>query len=130
MQCWWLIFYFDKEIKKSRIYIFCISNYLYLQEHPINNMKKALSDITALLSFFIRIPCKTNTIKSVQCKPGASRSAGPNIKFSRAYSLMKSAAKNSSDAKVRSIGDQMLNMRYAVFCNSLLLFTSAYRLEQ
>jgi hypothetical protein len=94
-------------------------------------MKKGLSDITALLSFFIRIPCKTNTIKSVQCKPGASRSAGPHIKFSRAHiCLIKSAAQNSSDAKVRSIGDLMLNIKYAVFCNSLLLLTSAYSLEQ
>jgi hypothetical protein len=94
-------------------------------------MKKELSDITALLSFFIRIPCKTNTIKSVQCKPGASRSAGPNNKFSRAYSIItKSAAKNSSDAKVRSISDLLLNIKYAVFCNSLLLLASAHRLEQ
>jgi len=94
-------------------------------------MKKGLFDITALLSFFIRIPCKTNTIKSVQCKPGASRSAGPHIKFSRAHNgIMMSAAKNSSDAKVRGISDQMMNIKYAVFCNSLLLLTSAYSLEQ
>jgi hypothetical protein len=115
--------------KKNQIYIFCISNNLYLQEHPINNMKKESFDTTALLSFFIRIPCKTNTIKSVQCKPGASRSAGPN-NFSRAYNNGISAANTGSDAKVRSIGGQMLNISYAAFCDSLLALTDAHRLEQ
>jgi len=91
-------------------------------------MKKELFDITALLSFFIRIPCKTNTIKSVQCKPGASRSAGPNNKFSRAYNNGISAANTGSDAKVRSIGGQMLNIRYAAFCDLLLASTDAHRL--
>ena len=95
-------------------------------------MKKVLFDITALLSFFIRIPCKTNTIKSVQCKPGASQSASPHNKISRAYNKIKlmSAAYNGSDAKVRSIGGQMLNKRYAAFCDSLLVKASAHRLEQ
>jgi hypothetical protein len=115
--------------KKNQIYIFCISNNLYLQEHPINNMKKELFDTTALLSFFIRIPCKTNTIKSVQCKPGASRSAGPN-NFSRAYNNGISAANTGSDAKVRSIGGQMLYISYAAFCDSLLALPAAHRLEQ
>lgn len=95
-------------------------------------MKKELFDTTALLSFFIRIPCKTNTIKSVQCKPGASRSsASPNNnKFSRAQNIVLSAAKNSSDAKVRSKGGQLLNIRYAAFCDSLLSSASAHSLEQ
>lgn len=92
-------------------------------------MKKELFDTTALLSFFIRIPCKTNTIKSVQCKPGASRSAGPNNTFSRAYNNGMSAANRGSDAKVRSIGGQMMNISYAAFCDSLLVLTDAYRLE-
>ena len=93
-------------------------------------MKKELFDTTALLSFFIRIPCKTNTIKSVQCKPGASRlSASPNNKFSRAQNIVLGAAKNSSDAKVRSIGGQLLNIRYAAFCDSLLASSAAHRLE-
>jgi hypothetical protein len=113
--------------KKNKIYIFCISNNLYLQEHPINNMKKELFDTTALLSFFIRVPCKTNSLKSVQCKPGASRSAGPNKKFSRAYNIVISATKDSGNAKVRSIGGQMLNIRDAAFCNSLLELASVYR---
>lgn len=95
-------------------------------------MKKELFDITALLSFFIRIPCKTNTIKSVQCKPGASRSASPHNKNSRAYNKIKlmSAAYNGSDAKVRSIGGKLLNISCAAFCNSLLVFASAAGLEQ
>ena len=93
-------------------------------------MKKELFNTTALLSFFIRIPCKTNTIKSVQCKPCASRPASPINKFSRAYNIVISAAEISSDAKVRSIGGQMLNIRYAAFCDSLLSLTSAHRLEQ
>jgi hypothetical protein len=114
--------------KKNQIYIFCISNNLYLQEHPINNMKKELFDTTAFLSFFIRIPCKTNALKSVQCKPGASRSARPNNKFSRAYNNGISAANTGSDAKVRSIGGHLLNIRYAAFCDSLLALTDAYRL--
>ena len=92
-------------------------------------MKKDLFDTTALLSFFIRIPCKTNTIKSVQCKPGASRSAGSNNNFSRAYNNGISAANRGSDAKVRSIGGQMMNVSYAAFCDSLLVLTDAYRLE-
>jgi hypothetical protein len=92
-------------------------------------MKKELFDTTALLSFFIGIPCKTNTIKSVQCKPGASRSAGPNNKFSRAYNIRISAANTGGDAKVRGIGDQMMNIRYAAFCDSLLALTNAHRLE-
>jgi hypothetical protein len=93
-------------------------------------MKKELFDTTALLSFFIHIPCKTNTIKSVQCKPGASRSAGPHNIISRAYNKIMSAAKNSSDAKLRSIVYQLLNIRYAAFCDSVLVFASAHRLEQ
>ena len=120
-------------MKKKEIKISCISNYLYLQEHPINNMKKALFDITALLSFFIRIPCKTNTIKSVQCKPGASRSrsAGPNNKkISRAYKKLMNAANNGNVAKVRSTGCQMLNICSAVFCDSSFVLASAHRLEQ
>ena len=95
-------------------------------------MKKVLFDITALLSFFIRIPCKTNTIKSVQCKPGASRSrsAGPHIKFSRAYKKIISTAGNSGVAKLRSRGCQMLNIWSAAFCDSSLVSAVAYRLEQ
>ena len=94
-------------------------------------MKKELFDITALLSFFIRIPCKTNTIKSVQCKPGASRSrsAGPHNKISRAYKNIMSTAYNSGVAKVRSTGCQMLNIWSAVFCDSSLVFASANWLE-
>ncbi|THU41001.1 hypothetical protein FAM09_02485 [Niastella caeni] len=92
-------------------------------------MKKAFFDTTALLSFFIRIPCKT-TIKSVQCKPGASRSARPHNQFSRAYNKKMSAAKNSSDAKAGSIGDEMLNIRSAAFCASLLALPGSHRLEQ
>lgn len=93
-------------------------------------MKKEFFDTTALLSFFIRIPCKTNTIKSVQCKPGASQSASPHINISRANNIRKSAAKNSSDAKACSIGDEMLNIKGAAFCDSLLLLAGAHRLEQ
>lgn len=94
-------------------------------------MKKEFSDTTALLSFFIGISCKTNTIKSVQCKPDASRSlAGPYKKISRAHNKLKSATNVGSDAKVRSIGGQMLNIRYAVFCDSLLSLASVHRLEQ
>ena len=95
-------------------------------------MKKALFDITALLSFFIRILCKTNTIKSVHCKPGASqsRSARPNINFSRAYSKIMSTACKSGVAKVRSIGCQLLNIGSAVFCDSSLVLASTHRLEQ
>ena len=94
-------------------------------------MKKALFDITALLSFFIHIPCKTNTIKSVQCKPGASRSrsAGPHNKISRAYKKIMSTAYNSGVAKVRSKCGEMLNMWSAVFCDSSLEFASAHWLE-
>jgi hypothetical protein len=91
-------------------------------------MKKDFFDTTALCSFFIRIPCKTNTIKSVQCKPGASRSAGPHKKFSRAHNNILSAANRSSDAKVRSKGGQLLNIYYAAFCDSLLAFGHAHRL--
>ena len=90
-------------------------------------MKKGFFDTTALLSFFIRITYKTNTIKSVQCKPGASRSAGPN-KLSRAHNNILSAADKSSDAKVRSKGGQLLNIYYAAFCDSLLSFSYAHRL--
>lgn len=92
-------------------------------------MKKGFFDTTALLSFFIRITYKTNTIKSVQCKPGASRSsAGPHNKFSRAHNKILSAAYASSDAKVRSKGGQLLNIYYAAFCDSLLAFGHAHRL--
>jgi hypothetical protein len=92
-------------------------------------MKKEFFDTTALFPFFIRIPCKTNSLKSVQCKPGASRSAGPIKNFSRAHHIMISTANNSSDAKVRSIGGQMLNIRDAAFCNSLPESASVHRLE-
>jgi hypothetical protein len=91
-------------------------------------MKKDYFDTTALLTFFICIPCETNTIKSVQCKPGASRSAGPHIKFSRAHNNILSAANKSSDAKVRSKGGQLMNIYYAAFCDSLLAFSDAHRL--
>ena len=91
-------------------------------------MKKDFFDTTALCTFFICIPCKTNTIKSVQCKPGASRSAGPHKKFSRAHNNILSAANKSSDAKVRSKGGQLLNIYYAAFCDSLLSFSHAHRL--
>ena len=91
-------------------------------------MKKDCFDTTALCSFFICIPCETNTIKSVQCKPGASRSAGPHNKFSRAHNKILSAANRSSDAKVRSKGGQLLNIYYAAFCDSLLAFGHAHRL--
>ena len=90
-------------------------------------MKKGFFDTTALLSFFISITYKTNTIKSVQCKPGASRSAGPN-KLSRPNNNILSAANKSSDAKVRSKGGQLLNIYYAAFCDSLLSFSYAHRL--
>ena len=90
-------------------------------------MKKDYFDTTALCTFFICIPCKTNSIKSVQCKPGASRSAGPN-KLSRAHNNILSAADKSSDAKVRSKGGQLLNIYYAAFCDSLLSFSYAHRL--
>jgi hypothetical protein len=94
-------------------------------------MKKEFSDTTALLSFFVGISCKTNTIKSVQCKPGASRSsAGPHINFSRAHNKLKSATNDGSDAKERSIGDQILNIRRAGFCDSLHALGSVHRLEQ
>lgn len=91
-------------------------------------MKKDYFDTTALCTFFICIPCETNTIKSVQCKPGASRSAGPHNKFSRAHNNILSAANRSSDAKVRSKGGQLLNIYYAAFCDSLLAFGHAHRL--
>lgn len=92
-------------------------------------MKKDYLDTTALCTFFICIPCETNTIKSVQCKPGASRSAGPHKKsFSRAYNNILSAANKSSDAKVRSKGGQLLNIYYAAFCDYLLSFSYAHRL--
>lgn len=91
-------------------------------------MKKDYFDTTALCTFFICIPCETNTIKSVQCKPGASRSAGPHKKFSRAHNNILSAANRSSDAKVRSKGGQLLNIYYAAFCDSLLSFSYAHRL--
>ena len=123
-------FLFWSGSKKNRIYIFCISNYLYLQEHPINNMKKEFFDTTALLSFFIRIPCKTNTIKSVQCKPDASRSASPHNLISRADTKKIMSTAFKSNAKVRSIGSEMLNIRYAAFCNLLLVTASGHRLEQ
>jgi phosphatidylserine decarboxylase len=91
-------------------------------------MKKDNFDTTALLTFFICIPCET-TIKSVQCKPGASRSAGPqHKKFSRAYNNILSAANKSSDAKVRSKGGQFLNIYYAASCDSLLALSDAHRL--
>ena len=93
-------------------------------------MKKEFLDTTALLSFFFSIPCKTNTIKSVQCKPGASRSAGPHKKLSRAHNNILSAAYNNDDAKVRSKDGQLLNIHYAAFCESLHLFGYAHRLEQ
>jgi hypothetical protein len=94
-------------------------------------MKKELLDTTAFSSFFIRIPCKTNTIKSDQCKTGASPAAGPHyIKFSRAHNKIMSAAFISSDAKVRGIGGIMLNKRTAAFCDSVLELPSAHRLEQ
>jgi hypothetical protein len=93
-------------------------------------MKKEFFDTTALLSFFVSIPCKTNTIKSVQCKPGASRSAGPHKKFSRAHNNILSAANRSSDAKVRSKGGQLLNIHYAAFCESLHMYGSGHWLEQ
>jgi hypothetical protein len=95
-------------------------------------MKKELLDTTtALLSFFIRIPCKTNTIKSVQCKPDASPSASPHNIISRAHiKKIMSAAYKSSDAKVRSIGCELLNIRHAAFCDSLLVSAGAHRLEQ
>ena len=92
-------------------------------------MKKDYFDTTALCTFFICIPCETNTIKSVQCKPGASRLAGPHKKFSRAYNNnILSAANKSSDAKVRSKGGQFLNIYYAAFCDSLLVLSNAHRL--
>jgi hypothetical protein len=93
-------------------------------------MKKDYFDTTALCTFFICIPCETNTIKSVQCKPGASRSAGPHnkLKLSRAHNKILSAANGSSDAKVRSKGGQLLNIYYAAFCDSLLAFGHAHRL--
>ena len=91
-------------------------------------MKKDYFDTTALLTFFISIPCETKTIKSVQCKPSASRSAGPHNKFSRAHNNILSAAIKSSDAKVRSKGGQLLNIYYAAFCDSLLSFSYAHRL--
>lgn len=93
-------------------------------------MKKEFFDTTAFLSFFISISCKTNTIKSVQCKPGASRSAGPHKKLSRAHNDILSAANDSGDAKVRSKAGQLLNMHYAAFCESLHLVGCAHRLEQ
>ena len=94
-------------------------------------MKKDYFDTTALCTFFICIPCETNTIKSVQCKPGASRSAGPHKEiFSRAYNNILSAANESGDAKVRSKDGQLLNIHYAAFCESLHLFGYAHRLEQ
>ncbi|OQP53939.1 hypothetical protein A4D02_19790 [Niastella koreensis] len=95
-------------------------------------MKKALFDITALLSFFIRISCKTKSIKSIQCKPGASRSrsAGPHIKISRAYKKIISTAGNNGVAKLRSTGCQMLNIWGAVFCDSSFVSAVAYSLEQ
>lgn len=92
-------------------------------------MKKDYFDTTALCTFFISIPCETNTIKSVQCKPGASRSAGPHKEnISRAYNNILSAANKSSDAKVRSKGGRLLNIYYAAFCDSLLSFSYAHRL--
>jgi hypothetical protein len=122
-----MFFYFEK----NWFYISCISNYLYLQLHPIKNMKKEFSDTTALLSFFFSIPCKTNTIKSDQCKPGASRSsAGPHINFSRANNKLKSATNGGSDAKACNKGDEILTGRNAAFCDSLLALASVHRLEQ
>ena len=92
-------------------------------------MKKDYFDTTALCTFFICIPCETNTIKSVQCKPGASRSAGPlKKKFSRAYNKNIGATKNGSDAKLRSIVNQTVSKGYAAFCVSLLVLASAHRL--
>ncbi|SEP45124.1 hypothetical protein [Niastella yeongjuensis] len=95
-------------------------------------MKKELFDITALLSFFFSISCKTNTIKSVQCKPGASRyrSAGPHKKISRAYIKLMSAANTSSVAKVRSTGCELLNKWSAAFCETSLVLASVHWLEQ
>jgi hypothetical protein len=92
-------------------------------------MKKDNFDNTALLTFFICIPCETKSVKSVQCKPGASQSACPHKQFSRAHNdRMKSAAYKSSDAKVRSKGGQFLNTYYAAFCDSLLALSDAHRL--
>ncbi len=92
-------------------------------------MKKDFFNTTALLSFFDCIPCETNTIKSVRCKPGASRSAGPlKKKVSRAYNKIKSVANNGTDAKLRSVVNQMVSERYAAFCVLLFVLASAHRL--
>ncbi|WP_205509074.1 hypothetical protein [Longitalea arenae] len=92
-------------------------------------MKKGFFDTTALLSFFNCIPCKTNTIKSVQCKPGASRSAGPHKKkFSGAYNKIMDAANTGSDAKLRSIIAQIANENDAAFCVSQFVLASVHRL--
>ena len=93
-------------------------------------MKKEFIDTTALLSFFNCIPCKTNTIKSVQCKPGASRPASPHKKLSRAHNNILSAANDGSDAKVRSKDGQLLNTHYAAFCDTLRIVGYAHWLEQ
>jgi hypothetical protein len=126
-----MTFYFDQERKKSGFIFSAFQIICTFKWHPIKNMKKEFSDTTALLSFFFGIPCKTNTIKSVQCEPGASRSsAGPHINFSRAHNKLKSATNDGSDAKLRSIGGRMLSKRCAAFCDLLLTLGSVPGLEQ
>jgi hypothetical protein len=126
-----MTFYFDQERKKSGFIFSAFQIICTFKWHPIKNMKKEFSDTTALLSFFFSIPCKTNTIKSDQCKPGASRSsAGPHINFSRANNKLKSATNGGSDAKACNKGDELLTGRNAAFCDSLLALASVHRLEQ
>jgi len=90
-------------------------------------MKKELPDTTKLFSFFIRIPCKTESLKSVRCKPTASWSAGPLSNISRAYILTANTAFMSRRTieKPYYYAVQMLSMQMGIFCFSVYQFFSA-----
>lgn len=91
-------------------------------------MKKELSDnITTMFSFFIRIPCKTNNNRSVQCKQSASWSAGPLSNIFRAFNVKKSTALISSEVKEDACKNvaNMLYIKHTSLNISLLKFMSS-----
>jgi hypothetical protein len=93
-------------------------------------MKKVSSNITSNRSFFISKSCKTSYQKSVQCKQGASWSAGPLANNSRANKMLNGTASIGGETgrKVCHVVLQKARIQHAIFCYSSFESIGTHRL--
>jgi hypothetical protein len=122
----YLEFYFDQQIKKTKLIfppfqIICIFNSI-----SIHNMKKGILHTAMFFSFFFRIPCKNLYEQSALCKQYATWSVGSLFQFFRALFLMKKATLISriTTRNICCIVPRCVNRQQFILCNSFIKLDS------